>query len=213
VRQASRSPDVRRCRQLWDDEKRSLPDSGAAAAGAGLGELDAIMKKKTNRTVSKGTNDAALRAHLVALLKGRGAHMDFGGTIAGFPVAARGRNADGLPHTPWQLLEHLRIAQWDILEFSRDAKHVSPEWPEGYWPKAPAPADEAAWENSVASFERDLREMIKLVKNPKTDLYAKIPHGEGQTILREALVLADHNSYHLGQMVDLRRALGVWEKS
>ena len=118
-----------------------------------------------------------------------------------------------MAHTGWQLLEHLRIAQWDILEFSRNEKHVSPKFPEGYWPKSAAPADEAAWEKSIAAFESGLREMIKLVKNPKTDLFAKIAHGDGQTILQEALVLADHNSYHLAQLVDLRRALGVWTKS
>jgi hypothetical protein len=121
--------------------------------------------------------------------------------------------ANGLAHTGWQLLEHLRIAQWDILEFSRNAKHVSPKFPEGYWPKTAGPADEAAWNQSVASFEKDLRGMIALVKNPKADLYAKIAHGDAQTILREALVLADHNSYHLAQIVDLRRALGVWKAS
>ena len=121
--------------------------------------------------------------------------------------------ADGLAHSGWQLLEHLRIAQWDILEFSRNVKHVSPKFPEGYWPKSAAPADESAWDKSIATFESGLREMIKLVKNPRTDLFAKIAHGDGQTILREALVLADHNSYHLAQLVDLRRALGVWTKS
>jgi hypothetical protein len=117
---------------------------------------------------------------------------------------------EGLPHTGWQLLEHVRIAQWDILEFSRDAKHVSPGFPEGYWPKTPVPADGSAWDKSIEAFQRDLQEMIKLVKNPKVDLFAKIPHGEGQTVLREALLVADHNSYHLGQLVDLRRALGTW---
>jgi len=175
------------------------------------------MKKKTKRAAkrgaNKGTNDVALREHLAALLKGRGAHVDFAGAIAGFPAEKRGSAAEGLQHIGRHLLDHLRIAQWDMLELSRDAKHVSPEWPEGYWPKTSAPADEAAWDESVASFERDLREMIKLVKNLKVDLYAKIPHGDGQTILREALVLADHNSYHLGQMVDLRRALSVWPKA
>jgi len=107
-------------------------------------------------------------------------------------------------------LEHSRIAQWDILEFSRNPKHVSPGFPEGYWPKTPVPPDGAAWDKSVEAFRRDLEEMISLVKNPKTDLYAKISHGDGQTVLREALVLADHNSYHLGQLVDLRRAQGDW---
>jgi hypothetical protein len=110
-------------------------------------------------------------------------------------------------------MEHVRIAQWDILEFSRDAKHVSPGFPEGYWPKTPLPPDDAAWEKSVQAFQHDLQEMIKLVKSPKIDLCAAIPHGDGQTILRQALLLADHNAYHLGQLVDLRRALGAWPES
>ena len=172
------------------------------------------MKKKTKRSTknknSKGNNDTALREHLVFLLKGGGAHVHFSDAIEGFPAAKRGAFMESLPHTGWQLLEHVRIAQWDILEFSRKAKHLSPGFPEGYWPKTPLPPDEAAWDKSVASFQNDLQEMVKLVKNPKTDLFAKIPHGEGQTLLREVLLLADHNSYHLGQLVDLRRALGAW---
>jgi len=144
------------------------------------------------------------------LLKGGGAHLHFDDALKNFPAALRGTRAAGLPHTAWQLLEHLRIAQWDILEFSRSAKHVSPEFPDGYWPKTEAPPDESAWQKSLADFRRDLREMIALVDSPRTDLYARIPHGDGQTILREALLVADHNAYHLGQIVDLRRALGAW---
>jgi hypothetical protein len=167
------------------------------------------LKKKSK----KENPDQVLREHLVYLLKGGGAHVHFMDALEGFPEAKRGTFVTGLPHTGWQLLEHSRIAQWDILEFSRNPKHVSPGFPEGYWPKTPVPPDEAAWSKSVADFERDLQEMIQLVQNPKTNLYAKIPHGEDQTILREALVLADHNSYHLGQLVDLRRALGAWPES
>jgi hypothetical protein len=110
------------------------------------------------------------------------------------------------------LLEHMRLAQWDIVEFSRSAKHVSPEWPEGYWPKTDKPPSEAAWKKSVASVKTDRETMIKLVADPKTDLYAKIPHGTGQNILREALLVADHNAYHLGQLVLLQRLLGVWKR-
>lgn len=172
------------------------------------------MKKKTKRArkrKSKVTStDQALREHVVYLLKGGGAHVHFMDAVVGFPEAKRGAFVAGLPHTGWQLLEHARIAQWDILEFSRNPKHVSPGFPEGYWPKTPGPADEAAWNKTVEAFQRDLQEMVQLVKNPKTNLCAKIPHGEGQTVLREALLLADHNSYHLGQLVDLRRALGAW---
>jgi hypothetical protein len=172
------------------------------------------MKKKTKRARKKKSKvtstDQALREHVVYLLKGGGAHVHFMDAVVGFPEAKRGAFVAGLPHTGWQLLEHARIAQWDILEFSRNPKHVSPGFPEGYWPKTPGPADEAAWNKTVEAFQRDLQEMVQLVKNPKTNLCAKIPHGEGQTVLREALLLADHNSYHLGQLVDLRRALGAW---
>jgi hypothetical protein len=153
-----------------------------------------------------------LREQLVALLKGGNAHVPFMDALDGFPEAKRGTYAQGLAHTGWQLLEHLRIAQWDILEFSRNPKHVSPDFPEGYWPKTPGPASEEEWADSLSAFRRDLREMVRLVENPRTDLFAKIAHGDGQTILREALVLADHNAYHLGQVVDLRRALGAWPK-
>ena len=172
------------------------------------------MKKKPKSSSKKkraaGNNDQALREHLVFLLKGGGAHVHFADAVEGFPEAKRGAFIAGLPHTGWQLLEHARIAQWDILEFSRNPKHVSPGFPEGYWPKTPVPADDAAWVKSLEAFQKDLQEMINLVKNPKTDLCAKIPHGDGQTILREALLLADHNAYHLGQLVVLRRALGEW---
>lgn len=162
------------------------------------------------KSASSKNSDAILREHLVDLLKGGAAHVHFSDALDGFPANKRGTFAQGLPHTGWQLVEHARIAQWDILEFSRNPKHVSPGFPEGYWPKTPGPPSDADWEKSVEAFERDLGEMIELVRSPRTDLYAKIPHGEGQTILREALVLADHNAYHLGQLVDLLRALGAW---
>jgi hypothetical protein len=110
------------------------------------------------------------------------------------------------------LLEHLRIAQWDILEFSRNAQHVSPEWPSGHWPKTEAPPTLSAWTNSLQRFRKDLKAMQALVKNPKTDLYARLPWGDGQTVLREALLVADHNAYHLGQLVTLRRQLGSWNE-
>jgi hypothetical protein len=168
------------------------------------------VKRAASKKAGGADGTAALREQLVALLKGGNAHVQFADAVGGFPAGKRGSYAEGLPHTAWQLLEHLRIAQWDILEFSRNAKHVSPDFPEGYWPKTPTPRDEDEWLDSVSAFQRDLREMIRLVENPRTDLYAKIPHGDGQNILREAFVLADHNSYHLGQLVDLRRTLGSW---
>ena len=156
-------------------------------------------------------DDSALREYLVNLLSGRGAHVDFDQAVAGLPVALRGKKPRNQSFTPWRLLEHMRIAQWDILEFCRDPKHVSPDWPKGYWPKGDAPPSGKAWSESVATIRRDLAAMQALVKDPATDLYARIPHGDGQTILREALLLADHNSYHLGQLVLLRRLLGAWK--
>jgi uncharacterized damage-inducible protein DinB len=156
------------------------------------------------------SDDEALREHLLYLLRGGGAHLDFDAAIADLPAERRGAKVAGVPHSPWRLLEHMRIAQWDILEFSRNPKHVSPPWPDGYWPKGDAPPDAAAWDRSVAAFRADLKAMQDLVADPRTDLFARIPHGEGQTVLREALLVADHNAYHLGQLVMLRRALGVW---
>ncbi len=154
--------------------------------------------------------DKALREHLVYLLRGGGAHLDFEHAIAGLPVELRGAKPADVPHTPWRLLEHMRIAQWDILEFSRNPKHASPQFPDGYWPRGDAPPNAAAWDKSVAAFRADLQAMQDLVTDPATDLFAPIAHGDGQTILREALLVADHNSYHLGQLVAIRRCLGAW---
>jgi hypothetical protein len=155
-------------------------------------------------------NDLALRQHLIELLQGGGAHTKFDDVVKNVPEGLRGRKPAGLPHSLWMLLEHLRIAQWDILEFSRNPKHVSPEWPEGYWPKKETPPTTAAWNESVKQFHADLAALQELVKDPKTDLFAKLPWGDGQTILREALLVADHNAYHLAQMVDVKRLLGTW---
>ena len=154
--------------------------------------------------------DEALREHLVRILDWEEAHVGFDKAIADLPPDKRGARAPGFEHSVWQLLEHMRIALWDILEFSRDAKHVSPNWPQGYWPKADKPSSDAAWKKSIAAIKKDLAGMQKLVENPKTDLYAKIPHGTGQNILREALLVADHNAYHIGQLLLLRRILGAW---
>ncbi|MDE3062013.1 MAG: DinB family protein [Acidobacteriota bacterium] len=155
-------------------------------------------------------NDAALREHLVNLLTLAQAHATFDQAVKGLPAELRGKAPKGAEHTPWQLLEHLRIAQWDILEFSRNPKHESPKWPEGYWPQEKAPLDEKAWDRSVRAVKRDLKAMCELVRDAKTDLFAKIPHGDGQTILREALLVADHNAYHVGQLVLVRKLLGAW---
>lgn len=155
--------------------------------------------------------DRILRDHLLELLRGGSAHLDFDKAIGDLSAHRRGVRPADLPHSAWELLEHLRIAQWDILEFSRNPGHASPAWPEGYWPESPAPPNDAAWERSVEAVRRELREMMDLVSDPRTDLYAKIPWGDGQTILREALLVADHNAYHLGQIVLVRRLLGAWE--
>jgi hypothetical protein len=132
--------------------------------------------------------------------------------VEDFPSPLRGAKLERLPYTAWQLLEHLRLAQWDILDFSRNPNYRERKFPDEYWPKTQAPPDEEAWRKSVAAFRHDLKEMQKLVENPKTALFAKIPWGDGQTILREALLVADHNAYHLGQLVMLRRLLGAWGK-
>lgn len=169
------------------------------------------MKKKKAKRTSNSNND--LREQLVYLLKGGGAHVHFTDALDDFPPEKYGTFAAKLPHTGWQLLEHARIAQWDIVNFSKNPKHVSPDFPGGYWPRTPAPPNNKAWDASVAAFDRDLREMVRLVQSPRTDLFAKLRQNQKATILREVLLLADHNAYHLGQLVDLRRALGAWPES
>lgn len=154
--------------------------------------------------------DASLRKHLLKLLEGKQAHTDFETAFAKIPEEIRGSKPPGSPHSAWQLLEHLRITQWDILEFSRNPGHVSPKWPEGYWPKEDAPPQKESWEGSLAGFRSDLEAFRKLVEDPATNLYAPIPGGTGQTVLREAMLIADHNAYHLGQVVLIRRLLKAW---
>ncbi len=173
------------------------------------------MPKKTagkKKNVIAEDHDKAVREHVLHLLGGGGAHAGFDAAVAKLPPDLRGKKAQGLPYSPWMLLEHMRLAQWDILEFSRDAKHVSPEWPGGYWPESDGPASEAAWNTSIRRFRADLKAMEALVADRKTDLYARIPWGEGQTVLRKALLVADHNAYHLGQLVAVRRLLGAWKE-
>jgi hypothetical protein len=156
------------------------------------------------------TESKALRDHVVELLEKGNAHATFDAAVRDFPAEWRGKKPPRAEHTAWQLLEHLRIAQWDILEFSRKAKHVSPKWPDGYWPPTPAPPDEKAWDKSVRRFRANLKAMQKLVADKGNDLLAPLAHGDGQTLLREALLLADHNAYHVGQLVLVRRLLGIW---
>ena len=156
------------------------------------------------------STDTALREHLVKLLTTAWAHVTVQDGLAGVPPALRGVRPPGHPHTIWQLLEHLRICQDDLVEYSRDPNYVSRDFPEGYWPESDVPKDEEAWETSVTAFERGLQTMVDLVSDPSQDLFAAFPWSEeGHTLLREGLILADHNAYHLGQIVQLKKALGV----
>lgn len=154
--------------------------------------------------------DKALRQHVLNLLDMKGAHAGFRQVVSDFPAEFRGIRPQGAAHTPWLLLEHMRIAQWDILDFCRNPEYRELEFPAGCWPPTESPEDDAAWNNSVQSFLRDLEEMKQIISNPEVDLFAKIRWGTGQTILREALLAADHNAYHLGQLVLLRRLCGAW---
>jgi hypothetical protein len=154
--------------------------------------------------------DQILREHLLALLSEGDAHLKFDAAVEKLPADVRGKRPAATSHSPWELLEHMRITLWDILEFCRNPKHVSPEFPAGYWPAQAAPPNEKAWNDSVSSFGADLSAMTKLVADPSLDLFTAIPHGDGKTVLREALLAADHNSYHLGQLVIVRRLLGEW---
>jgi hypothetical protein len=156
--------------------------------------------------------DHMLRDHVLYLLRGGGAHLSFDKAIAGLPAKLRGAKPAGVPYSPWRLLEHMRICQWDILDFCRNPHYKTLKFPDDYWPKEDGPLSATAWNASVKSFQNDLKEMEKLVDDPHADLFARIPHGDGQTILREALLVADHNSYHLGQLIVVRRMLGAWKE-
>jgi hypothetical protein len=149
----------------------------------------------------------ALREQLVQAMRGDQSHITFQTAIGDFPIELAGVKPESAPHTAWQLLEHMRIAQQDILEFSRNPKHQSPDWPEGYWPSTSAPPDKTAWEASINAFRKEAQAMEDLIFDPKQDLFQPIEGGSGQTLLREALVLAAHNSYHLGQLVFLKKLL------
>jgi len=155
-------------------------------------------------------NERELREQLRKVVAWGDAHVDWPEALRDFPARLRGVRPKGAEHSAWELLEHVRIAQRDILEFSRNPKHVSPDFPSGYWPKGPEPPSADAWKKSMRAFFHDRKEMQRLVTSAKTDLFAPIPGGSGQTVLREALLIADHNAYHLGQLVLLRRLLGAW---
>jgi hypothetical protein len=154
-------------------------------------------------------DESALRDQLARFLDWDSAHLRFDDAVKDFPPEKRGIRPPGAPHSAWELLEHLRIGLWDIVEFSRDAKHVSPPWPSGYWPTTPAPPTDTAWDESVAAYQAALRALAEMTRDGRNDLYARIPHGDGQTLLREILVAGDHNAYHVGQLVMLRRMIQV----
>ena len=150
-----------------------------------------------------------LRDHLLYLLRGGGAHPPLEATLADWPAELRGVKPEGQGNTAWRLVEHLRLAQWDILEFSRNPDHESPAWPEGYWPTEDAPPSDEAWHEAIASLHADTEAMVALIEDDQADLLAPLPWGDGQTLLREALLVADHNAYHQGQLATLRRLVGL----
>jgi uncharacterized damage-inducible protein DinB len=151
-----------------------------------------------------------LRKELRELLEGGNAHQDFDSAVSDFPAKLRGQRPKGLAYSAWELLEHMRIAQNDILEFIRDPNYTSPPWPEGYWPATPAPLEAADWDRSIEAFRADRQAILELIAKPSHDLIKPIPHGSGQNLLREALLVADHTAYHLGQLIAVRRLLGCW---
>ena len=157
------------------------------------------------------TYEAAIRQHVGRLLAWEDAHVGFDAAVDGVPGALRGVKPPGLPYTPWQLLEHLRRTQHDILEVCRNPAYRELNWPDDYWPGAPAPPSPAAWDDSVAAFRQDRTALQQLATDPDVDLTATIPHGSGQTYLRELLLVADHSAYHVGELIVVRRLLGIWK--
>ncbi|MDQ6832275.1 MAG: DinB family protein [Chloroflexota bacterium] len=156
--------------------------------------------------------DKAFREQLLHLLRGGNAHLSFDEAVADFPPDAINQRPPNVPYTPWHLLEHLRLAQWDILDFIRNPDYQAMKWPDDYWPAPDAKADTAAWEQTISAFRADLKAIEDLVNEPQTELTAAIPHGDGQTILREILLVADHNAYHIGEFAILRQVMGTWNK-
>lgn len=156
-------------------------------------------------------NDQPLREHLARLLDWKEAHATFDAAVEGLPAELRGKRPEGFPHSPWELLEHLRITQADILAFCREPGYVEPAWPDDYWPGSAEPPTTEAWHAAVDEFRADRRAMQRLAADPAIDLFSAVPHGTGQTYLRELLLVADHSAYHVGQLVAVRRLLGSWE--
>jgi hypothetical protein len=151
-----------------------------------------------------------LRAQLLALLGGGNAHMGFEAAVADFPLEHINRKPSNVGYTPWHLLEHLRLSQWDILEFVQNPDHVSPPWPSGYWPDPEQEADGARWQQSLDQFRANLAAVQALAADPETDLFGPIPHAPGYTIFREILLVADHNAYHVGEFAILRQVMNTW---
>jgi uncharacterized damage-inducible protein DinB len=156
-------------------------------------------------------SDGPVRNQLSRLLAWEDAHVGFDTAIADMPEDLRGKQPAGLPYSAWQLLEHLRRAQRDILEFCRNANYQELTWPDDYWPSSPAPPSPAAWDESVRQFREDREALQQLAADPNVDLATRIPHGNGQTYLRELVLAADHAAYHIGQLVVVRRLLGNWK--
>ncbi len=154
--------------------------------------------------------DKAVREQLLLLLRGGNAHITFDQAVEQFPMASINIQPTNISYTPWHLLEHIRIAQWDILEFIRNPTHVSPQWPQGYWPSEGEHADEDKWHKSISDFRADLKALQDMVVDPRTDLVAPIPHAQGYTVLREILLVADHNAYHIGEFAILRQVMATW---
>lgn len=169
-----------------------------------------IYEKKGEEAMK--TNDV-IREQLLALLRGGNSHMSFDQAVAEFPMEAINREPPNVPYTPWQLLEHLRIAQWDVLEFIRDPNHKSPAWPDEYWPERSAQSGADTWEQTIAEFHADLRDLQEMVKDRETDLTAPIPHAPEYTVFREILIVADHNAYHIGEFAILRQVMDTWPAS
>jgi len=155
-------------------------------------------------------SDTILGDQLANLLNGGNAHLDLSTAFADIPTEYYGRRIPESPHTLWRLLEHIRLCQWDILEYCQNPNHISPEFPDGYWPKGDGPSSPSEWDESLKSLKKDLDVLTTLVKDPRTDLFATLPGTDGHNVLREVLIVADHNAYHLGQVVELRRFLGIW---
>lgn len=159
------------------------------------------------------TEDMLLREQLIESLRGSHAHIDLLGALKDFPEDLHGKKPKGAPHTAWQLLEHIRFTLNDLLIFSTNPDYTAPDWPKDYWPKKDAPNDAAEWKAATNAYKADLEEFEKLIRNPESNLYAKIPWGDGQTLLREVLLAIDHTSYHVGQIISLRKELGAWKES